>query len=93
MCSKPRNGQFVKRLLTSDYKLCYVLAVKASETGGNGTVMHTVTVENNLGTKAESGVRVIVAGDGSLHETTQWQCAVCECFTMCVCDRNLQSGD
>jgi len=83
-----RKGARVTRLLTSNPKLCYILSVNASETGGNGTVMHTVTVENSVGTKAEGNVRVILTSDDTLHETTQWQCAVCECFTMCVCDRN-----
>ncbi len=85
MSNTLRKGSRVTRLLTSNHKLCYVLAVKASETGGNGTVMHTITVENNLGTKAEDNVRVILASDDTLHETSPWQCAVCECFTTCVC--------
>jgi hypothetical protein len=88
-----RRGSRVTRLLTENPHMCYVLTVKASEKGGNGTVMHTITVENNLGTKAEDNVRVILASDGSLHETTQWQCAVCECFTMCLCDDHMVSGD
>lgn len=90
---KPRKGEFVHRLLTSNPWIAYVLRTKSSETGGNGTKVYTVTLENNLGTKAEDNVRVILASDGTLHETTQWQCSVCECFTTCVCDAAMQSGD
>ena len=90
---KPCKGQFVARILNSDPIPCFILTVKSQETGGNGTVVFTCDLDSMNGTKVEYNVRVILASDGTLRETTQWQCSACECFTTCVCDTAMQSGD
>lgn len=82
----PYIGQFVSRELTQDPHACYIADIKGTTTGGNGTVHYQVTVEDFQGTKSEN--ITITSGETCNYETQQWQCAVCECFTMCVCDRN-----
>jgi hypothetical protein len=83
---QPRIGQFVSRELTQDGSVCYITDIKGTATGGNGTVHYQVTVEDFNGKKSED--IIITSGDTCNYETTEWQCAVCECFTTCVCDRN-----
>ena len=80
---QPRIGQFVSRLLTMRQSICYIEAVKGSEKGGNGTIHYQVTVEDFNQTKSED--IIITSGDTCNYETQPWQCAVCECFTTCVC--------
>lgn len=89
---KPRIAQYVSRLLGAPYHCGYVSDVVSTQTGGNGTEVHTVEIETLYGVP-QGRILVIVDSVGHIHETTQWQCSVCECFTTCVCERNLQSGD
>lgn len=92
MSAQPRIAQYVSRLLGAPYHYGYVSAVVSTQTGGNGTEVHTVELETLYGV-SQGRVLVIVDSVGHLHETTQSQCSACECFTTCVCDAAMQSGD
>jgi hypothetical protein len=79
----PKPGQFVSRLLSFDADSCWITSVKGSITGGNGTRVYTVEVASFFNENRET--ILIVSTDTENREVTPWQCAVCECFTTCIC--------